>query len=160
MCFYHSIGGGDVNGIDVWLEVFSSAINPTPPPFLIYVLYIHVNVYYAICTYLYICISIGGGDVNGIDVWLEVFSSGIALQYVNDKSGNTWFPISSLYVCAAVKCNIEMNPNGDKNPKFVALDSDAAKQSRHPPMFACIMRRTKGVKVSMNVKMLKVSQPV
>ena len=95
-----------------------------------------------------------GGDVNGIDTWLSVFSSGVSLNYVNDKTGNTWFPISSLYVCAAVKCVIEINPNGDKNPKFVALDSEEAKGSRHPPMFACIMRRTKGVKVKGSTKVL------
>ena len=37
--------------------------------------------------------------------------------------------------------------NGERVPRFVALDSDAAKGSSHPPMFAAIMRRTKGVKV-------------
>ena len=88
------------------------------------------------------------GDVPGIDAWLTVFRSGLMLQYVNDKSAKTWFPIQTLHVCAAVKCIVQLNgATGDKTPKFVALDSAAAENTRHPPMFACIMRRTKGVKV-------------
>ena len=90
----------------------------------------------------------GEGEVKGIDAWLSVFSSGILLSYVDDKSGNTWFPIQSLYVCTAVKCAIQVDGlTGEKNAKFVALDSEEAKGSMHPPMFAAIMRRTKGKKV-------------
>lgn len=90
----------------------------------------------------------GSGDVNGIDSWVSVFSSGMMLSYVNDKKGVTWFPIQSLYVCAAIKCVTSVDPNtGSKSARFVALDSEEAKGSTHPPMFACIMRRTKGVKV-------------
>lgn len=101
----------------------------------------------------------GGGDVNGIDSWVSVFSSGMLLSYVNDKKGNTWFPIQSLYVCAAVKCVITVDGlTGDKNARFVSLDSEEAKGSKHPPMFACIMRRTKGVKVSC-LKRMTQTQP-
>lgn len=90
----------------------------------------------------------GSGDVNGIDSWVSVFSSGMLLSYENDKNGISWFPIQSLYVCAAVKCVVSVDGlTGDKSAKFVALDSEEAKGSKHPPLFACIMRRTKGVKV-------------
>ncbi len=41
--------------------------------------------------------------------------------------------------------------NGERVPRFVALDSRQAEQSGHPPMFASIMRRTKGVKVRLYV---------
>lgn len=84
----------------------------------------------------------GGGTVEGIDTWLSVFSSGLVMQYTGDKNSVTWWPISALHVCAAVKCVMQ-----GPDPKFVALDSAAGQQSSHPPMFAVIMRRTKGVKV-------------
>ena len=91
---------------------------------------------------------VGDGEVPGIDAWLTVFSSGLMLQYVNDKNARTWFPIPTLHVCAAVKGVVQVDGNtGEVTPKFVALDSEAAANTRHPPMFACIMRRTKGVKV-------------
>ena len=48
------------------------------------------------------------GDVPGIDSWLTVFSSGIAMQYVSDMATVTWFPISSMHVSAAVKVRYEL----------------------------------------------------
>jgi len=89
----------------------------------------------------------GRNTVEGIDTWLSVFSSGLVMQYVGDKESVTWWPISSLHVCAAVKAVTQPGANGEPVAKFVALDSDAGKRSQHPPMFAAIMRRTKGIKI-------------
>ncbi len=88
------------------------------------------------------------GEVAGIDAWATVYSSGLQMQYVADRNTVTWFPVQSLHVCAAVKCVNEVRgETGEGSPKFVALDSPAANNSSHPPMFCSIMRRTKGVKV-------------
>lgn len=64
------------------------------------------------------------------------------MQYSADPSSTTWFPIQTLHVCAAVKA-----VKGNGSVRFVSLDTAAAQSSSSPPMFACIMRRTKGVKV-------------
>ena len=86
------------------------------------------------------------GDVSGIDAWLTIFSSGILMKYLNETNTVAWFPIQSFHVCAAVKCVVTgVGPQRQAN--FVALDSPEGRSSKHPPMFACIMRRTKGVKV-------------
>ena len=81
------------------------------------------------------------GEVPGIDAWLTIWTSGLQLQYVNDQSTVLWFPIQTLHVCAAVKC---VEVGGDKD--FISLDSPEA-SGVHPPMFAAVMRRTKGIKV-------------
>lgn len=79
---------------------------------------------------------------SGIDSVLSVYSSGIMLQYTGDPSSKNWFPIQTLHVCAAVKAVSGAGPL-----RFVSLDTAAAQRSSNPPMFACIMRRTKGIKV-------------
>jgi hypothetical protein len=79
---------------------------------------------------------------SGIDSSLSVYSSGLMLQYAADESSTTWFPIQTLHVCAAVKA-----VGGGGPLRFVSLDAAAAQRSSNPPLFACIMRRTKGVKV-------------
>lgn len=79
---------------------------------------------------------------SGIDAVLSVYSSGLLLQYSSDQSSSSWFPIQTLHVCAAVKA---VGSNGPL--RFVSLDTAAAQRSSSPPIFACIMRRTKGIKV-------------
>jgi len=79
---------------------------------------------------------------SGIDSSLSVYSSGLMLQYAADESSTTWFPIQTLHVCAAVKA-----VGGGGPLRFVSLDTAAAQRSSNPPLFACIMRRTKGIKV-------------
>ncbi|CAH1801577.1 unnamed protein product [Owenia fusiformis] len=88
-------------------------------------------------------------EFQGIDAWLTVFSTGVQLQYVDDQSTVVWFPISSLYVCSAVKAVTVINgATRERTAKFVSLDkTDEIGNSPHPPIFAAIMRRTKGVKV-------------
>ena len=60
------------------------------------------------------------------------------------------YPVTSCFSSLQVN-----GANGERVPRFVALDSDAAKGSSHPPMFAAIMRRTKGVKVQYHAPHLR-----
>ena len=104
---------------------------------------------------------------TGIDSWLSVWSNGILVENVDDK-GNTirrFHPIESLHYCAAVRyVSVPANDttstkNGsshdsNKIAKFLPLDSPFSKNSAidpmkmgHPPLFACILRRTSGIKV-------------
>jgi len=83
-----------------------------------------------------------GNRASGIDSVLTVYSSGVLLQYTGDESNKNWFPIQNLHVCAAVKA-----VSGGGALRFVSLDTPVACQSQNPPMFACIMRRPKGIKV-------------
>ncbi|KPM04952.1 hypothetical protein QR98_0034080 [Sarcoptes scabiei] len=102
---------------------------------------------------------------TGIDSWLSVWSNGILVENVDDK-GNTvrrFHPIESLHYCAAVRyISMPFNLNDPKNcptdqskvAKFLPLDSPFSKnvgldpmRSAHPPLFACILRRTSGIKV-------------
>lgn len=96
---------------------------------------------------------------TGIDSWLSVWSNGILVENVDDK-GNTlsrFHPIESLHYCAAVRfVSVPSSTSGpsDKMAKFLPLDSPFSKNglsdmhaSGHPPLFACILRRTSGIKV-------------
>jgi len=81
-------------------------------------------------------------NVDGIDSTAIVFSSGLLLKYNGDRSGATWFPIQTLHACAALKA-----VDAGYGTQFVALDTAEGDASQHPPLFAAIMRRTKGIKV-------------
>jgi len=83
-----------------------------------------------------------GNRASGIDTVLTVYSSGMMLQYTGDDASQNWFPIQNLQVCAAVKA-----VSGAGALRFVSLDTPTACRSQNPPMFACIMRRPKGIKV-------------
>lgn len=102
---------------------------------------------------------------TGIDSWLSVWSNGILVENVDDK-GNTirrFHPIESLHYCAAVRfvsvpatstTNDTKNGAESKVAKFLPLDSPFSKSTAidplkapHPPLFACILRRTSGIKV-------------
>lgn len=64
------------------------------------------------------------GDVPGIDAWLTVFSTGLQLQYIDERSRCYWFPIQNLNICAAVKALVVVNgATGEKQAKFVSLDA-------------------------------------
>lgn len=112
----------------------------------------------------------GGGQMaSGIDSWLSVWSNGILVENADDK-GNTvrrFHPIESLHYCAAVRYVSvpadskdtptagSANGNG-RIAKFLPLDSPFTRHglmdmlsgnNGHPPLFACILRRTTGIKV-------------
>ena len=86
----------------------------------------------------------------GIDSWISVWSNGILIENVDDlgREVRRFFPIESLHYCAAVRfVNL---PDSPGVTKFLPLDSPYLRhaKSSHPPLFACILRRTTGIKVS------------
>lgn len=93
----------------------------------------------------------------GIDSWISVWSNGILVENVDDfgREMRRFFSIESLHYCAAVRyvqLPAEMNNNGSSTTsKFLPLDSPFLRhvKSDHPPLFACILRRTTGIKVSL-----------
>lgn len=83
------------------------------------------------------------GHLLGIDATLTVYGAGMLVRYTGDEASSAWFPIQALHVCAAFKAF--KTPAGGVD--FAAVDSSLTKDSRHPPVFAFINRRTKGIKV-------------
>lgn len=98
---------------------------------------------------------------KGIDSWLSVWSNGLLLENVdeNHQRVTRFFPIDSLHYCAAVRYVLvpSTSPSGgvaaaagsERMARFLPLDSPFARHPNihHPPLFACIMRRTTGIKV-------------
>ena len=114
----------------------------------------------------------GAMGAKGIDSWLSVWSNGLLLENVdeNHKRVTRFFPIESLHYCAAVRfvlvpastgggggggsssssASLQNGMGGgERMARFLPLDSPFARQPNmnHPPLFACIMRRTTGIKV-------------
>lgn len=91
----------------------------------------------------------------GIDSWLSVWSNGILIENVDEtgREVKRFFKIDALHYCAAVKFVPQLKPHLNNSstalPKFLPLDSPHARQSdsSNPPIFACILRRTTGIKV-------------
>lgn len=89
-------------------------------------------------------------SIEGIDAWISVTNSYIQMQYVNDPDQIVQFPISSLTLCAAVRCISTVNTaTGEKGTKFVSLNDPSAggENSKRPAIFTAITRRTQGRKV-------------
>ncbi|XP_066989873.1 uncharacterized protein [Macrobrachium rosenbergii] len=93
----------------------------------------------------------GAVSARGIDSWLSVWSNGLLLENVdeNQKKVTRFFPIETLHYCAAVRYVVVAGGEGATVPRFLPLDSPFARNPNinHPPLFACIMRRTTGIKV-------------
>ncbi|KAL7637516.1 UNVERIFIED_CONTAM: hypothetical protein RMT77_012244 [Armadillidium vulgare] len=93
----------------------------------------------------------GAESAKGIDSWLSVWSNGLLLENVdeNQKKVTRFFPIESLHYCAAVRYVVVTGADGPPVPRFLPLDSPFARNPsiNHPPLFACILRRTTGIKV-------------
>lgn len=93
----------------------------------------------------------GAVSAKGIDSWLSVWSNGLLLENVdeNQKKVTRFFPIDSLHYCAAVRYVVVPSKEGPPTPRFLPLDSPFARNPsiNHPPLFACILRRTTGIKV-------------
>lgn len=93
----------------------------------------------------------GAVSAKGIDSWLSVWSNGLLLENVdeNQKKVTRFFPIESLHYCAAVRYVVVSGGDGPPVPRFLPLDSPFARNPSisHPPLFACILRRTTGIKV-------------
>ncbi|KAL4223776.1 hypothetical protein ACF0H5_017242 [Mactra antiquata] len=89
-------------------------------------------------------------DIEGIDANLSVTDSCIQMQYINDADSIVQFPISSLTLCAAVRCVSTTNSaSGEKSSKFVSLNDPLAggANSTRPTIFTAVTRRTQGRKV-------------
>ncbi|XP_064487656.1 uncharacterized protein LOC135399845 [Ornithodoros turicata] len=89
---------------------------------------------------------------RGIDSWLSVWSNGILLENVDEsrRQHTRFFPIETLHYCAAVRHVIVPGSSGTEHvEKFLPLDSPFARHAGplQPPLFACILRRTIGIKV-------------
>ncbi|MCL4143992.1 UNVERIFIED_CONTAM: hypothetical protein GTU68_058669 [Idotea baltica] len=93
----------------------------------------------------------GAVSAKGIDSWLSVWSNGLLLENVdeNQKKVTRFFPIECLHYCAAVRYVVVSGESGPPVPRFLPLDSPFARNPSisHPPLFACILRRTTGIKV-------------
>ncbi|RWS28127.1 uncharacterized protein B4U80_03469 [Leptotrombidium deliense] len=92
----------------------------------------------------------------GIDSWVSVWSNGILIENVDDNGREVkrFFPIESLHYCAAVRYVVvpsssDSDKAAEKVSKFLPLDSPFLRSAdtKHPPLFACILRRTSGIKV-------------
>lgn len=93
----------------------------------------------------------GSFSAKGIDSWLSVWSNGILLENVDEsmRQVTRFFNIETLHYCAAIRYVVVPGNNGEKVEKFLPLDSPFARYAdpSHPPLFACILRRTTGIKV-------------
>ena len=93
----------------------------------------------------------GAVSARGIDSWLSVWSNGLLLENVaeNQKKVTRFFPIETLHYCAAARYVVVAGGQDSAVPRFLPLDSPFARNPNinHPPLFACIMRRTTGIKV-------------
>lgn len=93
----------------------------------------------------------GPFSAKGIDSWLSVWSNGLLLENVDEslRQVTRFFSIETLHYCAAVRYVVVPGNNGEKVEKFLPLDSPFARHANpnHPPLFACILRRTSGIKV-------------
>lgn len=95
-----------------------------------------------------------GAVGGGIDSWLSVWSNGILLENVDEGGARVarFFPISSLHYCAAVRrvgVGAGTGAGGESGARFLPLDSPFARApaARRPPLFAAVLRRTRGIKV-------------
>ena len=89
-------------------------------------------------------------SIEGIDAHLSISNACIQLQYISDTDHVIQFPISSLTLCAAVRCVDTTNgASGEKVAKFVSLQDPLAggENSKRPSIFTAITRRTQGRKV-------------
>lgn len=90
-------------------------------------------------------------QVQGIDAWVSILSTGIQLQYIEDGNLVIFFPISSLTLCAAVRHVKNINAGtGDIESQFLSLSNPLTKtstNSKSPAIFSTITRRTKGRRI-------------
>lgn len=88
--------------------------------------------------------------IEGIDTRLTVTDNDLQLLYLNQSDTVIQFPVSSLTLCAAVRCVTTINgATGEKTPRFVSLNDPLSKSAGldRPTIFTAITRRTQGLKV-------------
>lgn len=82
-------------------------------------------------------------SVEGYDVTVTVMPDAVHVQYSNDAEPEFTLPISTLSICAAVRC-VE-SADDSSNMKFIPVHSVITvnePDSAHPAMFATVMRRS------------------
>lgn len=82
-------------------------------------------------------------EVEGINSWLTIYTSGIQLQLVDSHNPPVfWFPIQNLYIAAANKCVNHVNAATGviQDSRFVGLEKQEAEESSHAPLFSIISR--------------------
>ena len=72
------------------------------------------------------------------------------MQFLEDQSQVTWYPIRLLYSCAGVRYEPSIGRDGRRRRgkgRFRSLDDpkekDPSQNSHHPPLFGCVMERNK-----------------
>lgn len=90
-------------------------------------------------------------QVQGIDAYVSILSTGIQLQYIEDGNLVVFFPIASMTLCAAVRHTRNINAGtGEAKSQFLSLSNPVTRtgnNSKSPAIFATITRRTKGRKI-------------
>ena len=89
-------------------------------------------------------------EIEGIDAELCVTSHDLQLSYVNQSDTVIQFPISSLTLCAAVRCLVTVDgTTGERMPSFVSLTNSKVRNAdpNRPAIFTAITRRSQGLKV-------------
>ena len=91
-------------------------------------------------------------QIEGVDSWLTIFTSGILLQYVgtrDDKPSLIWFPIQNLHLAAATKCisYLDQHTGQRMSTEFVDINNPLADRSSHPPLFSIVVRKSSGKNV-------------
>ncbi|ESO84668.1 hypothetical protein LOTGIDRAFT_236174 [Lottia gigantea] len=89
-------------------------------------------------------------QIEGILAYLTVSQSGLQMEYCDASKDVILFPISSVTLCAAVRCiSVINNATKERVAKFVSLSSVTAggANAKRPAIFTAITRRTVGKKV-------------
>lgn len=77
---------------------------------------------------------------------LSVYDNGIQLSFTRQTHAAVFFPLTSLIDCASVRFTVIENDQTKSIPmvdwRFMSLDSLTANESRHPPLFSFITKRT------------------
>lgn len=88
----------------------------------------------------------GTNTVRGIDAILSVYHNGIQLAFTRQPYAVIFFPISSLVYCASLRFTIvesdRSNVTSHVDWRFMPLDSLPNSDSKHPPLFCAVIRRT------------------
>jgi hypothetical protein len=80
------------------------------------------------------------------DSTLYILTSGILKMSVNPLDQDLWLPIQDLQCCVAVKPI--QDPRCCSTVVFVPCDTPEARESPYAPVFAAVMKRGKGLKIS------------
>ncbi|XP_076452939.1 uncharacterized protein LOC143288401 [Babylonia areolata] len=87
--------------------------------------------------------------MEGIVSFISIVKEGITLQHVSDPGRILYFPITSLSLCAAVRCVATTTDGGQRVARFVSISNPAAAgaNAKRPAIFTTITRRSEGRKV-------------